>query len=60
MLKLLILGGIIYFIYRFYIAPPSIGKGKQQGKVKQDARNDKAHEQHDDDDGEYIDYEEVD
>ena len=56
MLKLLITGALIYFVYRFFIAPPALGNDQ--------AGNDHIHsdprQQAPDHDDEYIDYEEVD
>ncbi|MCH2085023.1 MAG: hypothetical protein MK226_21745 [Saprospiraceae bacterium] len=55
MLKILVLGGIVYFIYRFYIAPPTLNKADEQPPI-----TNKAKSQEQKDDGEFIDYEEVD
>jgi hypothetical protein len=49
MLKLLITGFLIYFVYRYFIAPPAIDDQSASRKDKQD-----------DTDDDYIDYEEVD
>lgn len=54
MIKLLITGLIIYFIYRYFIAPPAIDKTGQKQELHQQNSQGKG------DDGEYIDYEEVD
>lgn len=54
-LKWLIMGLVVYFIYRNFIAPPKIDKGKSQDP--QQLRNEPKAT---DEDGEYIDYEEVD
>ena len=54
MFKLLITGAIIYFIYRFYIAPPSI---EQQGPTIRNKDQSSGKRDNEDD---YIDYEEVD
>jgi hypothetical protein len=51
--KWLIVGGAIYFIYRFFIARPAIDQQAPDPSSP-------AHGQDDDDEGEYIDYEEVD
>lgn len=53
-LKWLIVSLIVYFIYRNFIAAPRIDKGKNQ--EQQQIRHDKETQA---DDGEYIDYEEV-
>lgn len=54
MLKLLLTGTLVYFIYRFFIAPPAVGQGQNYNDEPiQQSRSD----QHDD---EYVDYEEVD
>ena len=55
MLKLLITGALIYFVYRFFIAPPAIGN--QDAFSDQQQQNQSKQPSHDD---EYIDYEEVD
>jgi hypothetical protein len=55
MLKILVLGGIVYFIYRFYIAPPTLNKAEEQPPITNKAKPKDQHE-----DGEFIDYEEVD
>ncbi|MEN0002859.1 MAG: hypothetical protein AAF798_01900 [Bacteroidota bacterium] len=49
LLKWLLVGGVIYFIYRFYIAPLAI-EGQQPPSPGKDQK---------DDEGEFIDYEEV-
>ncbi|GJM35815.1 MAG: hypothetical protein DHS20C18_48160 [Saprospiraceae bacterium] len=54
MFKLLITGAIIYFIYRFFIAPPSI---EQPGPTFQDQNKTSGKQDNEED---YIDYEEVD
>ena len=51
MFKLLITGALVYFVYRFFIAPPAIDQ--EQGENPHNRTENK----HDD---EYIDYEEVD
>lgn len=51
MLKLLITGALVYFIYRFFIAPPAIDQ-------EHDSSTDTPPKTRHDD--EYIDYEEVD
>ena len=54
--KYLILGAIIYYIYRFYIASPSLNKAGEKPPIPDNkAKPNKTKE-----DGEYIDYEEVD
>ena len=53
LLKWLIVGGAIYFIYRFFIARPAIDQQKQDPPQPQPTQDN-------DDEGEYIDYEEVD
>ncbi len=54
MFKLLITGAIIYFIYRFYIAPPSI---ERPGPTIRNRGQSSGRRDNEDD---YIDYEEVD
>jgi len=49
MLKLLITGFLVYFVYRYFIAPPAIDNNPTSRKDKRD-----------DNDDDYIDYEEVD
>ena len=55
MLKFLITGALIYFVYRFFIAPPAIGN--QDAFSDHQSHNKAKQSSHDD---EYIDYEEVD
>lgn len=63
MLKLLITGALIYFVYRFFIAQPAIGDSMSDNHARQDHNQQQQQQQqqqqstHDD---EYIDYEEVD
>lgn len=57
MLKLLITGALIYFIYRFFIAPPAIGDNTADHSHYDNNNQQQQHTSHDD---EYIDYEEVD
>jgi hypothetical protein len=55
MIKLLITGVIIYFIYRFFIAPPAIDRtGREEPPANRRT------EPQDDEEGEYVDFEEVD
>lgn len=55
MIKLLITAGLVYFIYRYFIAPSNaVAAAPPQEKVDPAPRNDH------DIDGEYVDYEEVD
>lgn len=56
MLKLLITGALVYFIYRFFIAPPAIDQ-EQERDQPMDQSQARQTSKHDD---EYIDYEEVD
>lgn len=58
MLKLLITAAIIYGIYRFFIAPPPA----LNRRPPQDELNNRASTERNatDEDGEYVDYEEVD
>ena len=56
MLKLLITGALIYFVYRFFIAQPALGD-HSANHSHQDNHNQQQTPSHDD---EYIDYEEVD
>ena len=55
MLKLLITGALIYFIYRFFIAPPALDR-RDDPSIRQEGKQPDAEPGHDD---EYIDYEEV-
>lgn len=55
MLKLLITGALVYFIYRFFIAPPAIDQ-EQEHEQREDQPRMRNTPNHDDD---YIDYEEV-
>lgn len=57
MLKLLITGALIYFVYRFFIAPPSIDGSEPHSDSHVDQGHQQESSSHDD---EYIDYEEVD
>lgn len=58
MLKFLITAAIIYGIYRFFIAPPpALDRRPQQDELRNRTTTDR---QASDDDGEYVDYEEVD
>lgn len=58
MLKFLITAAIIYGIYRFLIAPPpALNRRPHQDELSNKATTDKKST---DEDGEYIDYEEVD
>lgn len=58
MLKLLITGALVYFIYRFFIAPPAIDQEQEQEREQpMDTPQTRNTSNHDD---EYIDYEEVD
>lgn len=58
MLKFLITAAIIYGIYRFFIAPPpALNRRPPQDELSNKASTDKKST---DEDGEYIDYEEVD
>jgi hypothetical protein len=55
MIKLIITAGLVYFIYRFFIAPTNaVGPPPSREKVDPAPRKDN------DADGEYVDYEEVD
>ena len=58
MLKLLITAAIIYGIYRFFIAPPpALNRRPHQDELDNRAKPERKST---DDDGEYVDYEEVD
>ncbi|WP_170110389.1 hypothetical protein [Flavilitoribacter nigricans] len=58
MLKLLITAAIIYGIYRFFIAPPpALNRRPHQDELNNRATTDRKTT---DEDGEYVDYEEVD
>lgn len=55
MLKFLILGVVVYLVYRFYLAPPALGRSRDaddRKKIKEDKDSS--------DDGDFIDYEEID
>ncbi|MBX2871650.1 MAG: DUF4834 family protein [Saprospiraceae bacterium] len=55
MIKLLITAGLVYFIYRYFIAPPAaVAPPPKREKV------DPAPEKDKDDEGEYVDFEEID
>lgn len=55
MIKLLITAGLVYFIYRYFIAPPAaVGPPPHRDQV------DPAHRKDKDNEGDYVDYEEVD
>ncbi len=56
MLKLLITGALVYFIYRFFIAPPAIDEGEESSIRHDDGHKDTSAGHGD----EYIDYEEID
>ena len=55
MLKLLITGALVYFIYRFFIAPPAIDREQEREQPREQPRTRETPI----DDDEYIDYEEV-
>jgi hypothetical protein len=55
MIKFILTGLLVYFVYRFFIAPPVIDQG---GAASDTNRKDEPKEANFDDD--YIDYEEVD
>lgn len=58
MFKLIITAAIIYFIYRFFIAPPpALNRRPPQDELNKRASTDSKVT---DEDGEYVDYEEVD
>lgn len=58
MIKLLITTAIIYGIYRFFIAPPpALDRRPQQDELNRRASTE---QKATDEDGEYVDYEEVD
>jgi len=58
MLKLLITAAIIYGIYRFFIAPPpALNRHQQPDELKNRNHQEK---EGSDEDGEYVDFEEVD
>lgn len=54
MLKFLVTSALVYFVYRFFIAPPAIGERPSSPANQQESS------QKDNYDEEYIDYEEVD
>lgn len=60
MLKLLITGLFIYFVYRFFIAPPALGNRSGQDHLDRQPPHGRGQTPDHDGGGEYIDYEEVD
>ncbi|MCB0638600.1 MAG: hypothetical protein KDC54_18345 [Lewinella sp.] len=58
MLKLLITGFLIYFVYRYFIAPPALNNSSRHDPIDGDQQWSNTSD--DKDDGDYIDYEEVD
>lgn len=60
MLKFFITGIIIYFIYQTFIKKPSLKEGRDQRRSDpSDHIQPSSSKNQDDDEGEYIDYEEV-
>jgi hypothetical protein len=59
MLKLLFTGLMVYFLYRYFFGANSLGSGQQRENEERYYRKDKP-PRHQEDDGDYIDYEEVD
>jgi hypothetical protein len=55
MFKILITGALVYFVYRFFIAPPAIDQ--EHSNATKTPQEQKGNNKHDD---EYIDYEELD
>ena len=55
MFKLLITGALVYFIYRFFIAPPAIDRGGSDPTINHHGKQNSGNYE-----DEYIDYEEVD
>ena len=54
MLKFLVLGVVVYFVYRYYLAPKALDRNREadnRQQIKEDSQNT--------DDGEFIDYEEI-
>lgn len=58
MIKFLFTGLLIYFVYRFFIAPPAIDGSSQSDTGQQNQQADSQRSSSHED--EYIDYEEVD
>lgn len=55
MIKLLVTAGLVYFVYRYFIAQPAaVAPPPKQDKVDRSSQKDN------DIEGEYVDYEEVD
>ncbi|NBC07902.1 MAG: hypothetical protein GVY26_11980 [Bacteroidetes bacterium] len=59
MLKLLVTGLMVYLLYRYFFGANSLGSGQQEEEGKIYHRKDGPRREADDD-GDYIDYEEVD
>ncbi|MFT5167314.1 MAG: hypothetical protein ACI8P3_002551 [Saprospiraceae bacterium] len=57
MFKILMIGGLLYLLYTMVFNKPLIPGGKEDMKIDKDKDKDKDKES---DDGEYVDYEEVD
>lgn len=57
MFKLLFTGLLIYLAYRFFLAPPT--PIDRQGERRENLREPDKKNRKDDNDGEYVDYEEV-
>jgi hypothetical protein len=60
MLKLLITGLLVYALYRYFFGANSLGSGPQDGEGRIRYRDKKNAPPQEEDDGDYIDYEEVD
>lgn len=56
MLKLIFTGLLVYFVYRFFLAPPVIDREEGRSKNSNNSQNSNDKNYEDD----YIDYEEVD
>lgn len=59
MLKLLLTGLMVYFLYRYFFGANSLGRGQQEEEGKIYYQKDKSRREGNDED-DYIDYEEVD
>lgn len=59
MLKLLVTGLMVYLLYRYFFGANSLGSGREEEEGKIYYQKDKSRRDAEDD-GDYIDYEEVD
>ena len=60
-LKWLVIGSIIYLLYKFFFGASALGGGKEEGQAHiRDQKNTKSSQNATVDEDDYIDYEEVD